>query len=154
MFEWLFKHKDSIQRHLRAPLLQERLRYLQYLYDNGSTPKTLRRYANYLIVIAKTLNLETHEVVRISDIIKATKKFDRRSNHRNNQHNNGLSKTAKSFKGLAIQWLDMLGRLQYPDKKESVSSKLIDEYVAYMRYERGLSEPKFSASHYENRNEV
>ena len=138
MFEWLFKRKDSIHRHLQSPLLEERLRYLQYWYDNGATFKTLRRYSNYLIVIVKALKLETHDLITFSDITKATKKLDSRSNH--NQYKSGLSKNSRNFRTIAIQWMDMLGRLQYPDKKESVSSKLIDEYVAYMRYERGLSE--------------
>jgi len=140
MFEWLFKRKDSIQRQLHAPLLEERLRYLQYWYDNGATFKTLRRYSNYLIVIVKVLQLETHDLITFSDITKATKKLDSLSNHHHNQHKSGLSKNSRNLKTIAIQWLDMLGRLQYPDKKESVSSKLIDEYVAYMRYEKGLSE--------------
>lgn len=140
MFEWLFKHKDSIQRQLQAPLLEERLKYLQYWYDNGATFNTLRRYANYLLVIVKALKLETHDLITFSDIAKATKRLNSRSNQRNNQGKHGLSKNSKNFKRIAIHWMDMLGRLQYPDKKENIASKLIDEYVAYMRYERGLSE--------------
>src|SRR5262249_37345490 len=111
MFEWLFKRKDSIQRQLQAPLLEERLRYLQYWYDNGATFLTLRRFANYLLVIVKVLKPETRDLVTFSDIIKATTRFDNRSNHRNNQPKRGLSKNSKSFKRIAIQWMDMLGRL-------------------------------------------
>lgn len=139
MFQWLFKRKGAIQRHLHSPLLEERLRCLQYWYDNGFTFKTLRRYSNYLIAIVNILELETRDLITLSELTKAIKKLDNRSNH-HHTHKSGLSKNSRNLKAIAILWLDLLGRLQYPDKKESISSKLIDEYVSYMRYEKGLSE--------------
>ena len=43
------------------------------------------------------------------------------------------------FKSVAIEWLDMLGRLKYPEIKGTTSLKLIAQYVDYMDQERGLS---------------
>jgi len=137
MFEWLFKCKHAIQRHLKAPLLQERLMYLQYWYDNGATFNTLRRYASFLLVIVKMLKLKTSRVISIEEITKAAEKLSSSSTH---YSRNRCSKNARNFKSIAIGWLHMLDRLKYPDEEVNISSKLITEYTSYMRLERGLSE--------------
>jgi hypothetical protein len=51
-----------------------------------------------------------------------------------------FSKTAlMRFKSVAIEWLDMLGRLGHPEIESTTSLKLIAQYVDYMDLERGLS---------------
>ena len=135
MFVWLFKRKGAIQRQQSGPLLQERLKYLQYYKDNGATFKTLRRYANYLLIVARVLKLQNNRIVPISEITKAAQKLSNRSGYKN-----GLSKNARSFRGIAICWLEMLGRLKYPDKKNTIASELITNYADYMWLERGFTE--------------
>jgi site-specific recombinase XerD len=139
MFVWLFKRKAAIQRHQSGPLLQERLKYLQYYKDNGATFKTLRRYANYLLIVARVLKLQNNRIVPISEITKAAQKLSNRSGYKN-----GLSKNARSFRYIAICWLEMLGRLKYPDKKNTIASELITKYADYMRLERGFTEGSIS----------
>src|SRR5437016_4858755 len=99
IFDFLFKKKNAIQRHLSEPLLQERLKYLQYYKDNGATIKTLRRYANHLLVIVHALKLQNNKTITISEITKAAQKLSNKSGYKN-----GLSKNARSFKGIAICW--------------------------------------------------
>ena len=53
MFKQKIKRSFYRQKHLDAPLLEERLMYLQYWHDNGAVTNTLRKIAQYLLVIMK-----------------------------------------------------------------------------------------------------
>lgn len=140
MFSWLFKRQKAIQRQLNAPLLQERLKFLQFYLDNGSTVKTLRRYANYLLVVVDILKLKKNKIISISKILEEPQKLFARSGC-----GNQLSKNEGLIKGVAIHWLDMLGWLKYPKKKNTLASDLITKYTDYMLLERGFTEGSISA---------
>lgn len=45
----------------------------------------------------------------------------------------------------SVNWLKMIECLKYPVKKANPAKNLIDQYVDYMRLERGLSEETIDA---------
>jgi len=45
MFDQLFRRRAAVRRHLSAPLLEERLEYLQYCANQGYTLSTLSAWA-------------------------------------------------------------------------------------------------------------
>ena len=55
MFDELFKRTAAVVRHTAAPLLVERLLYLEHLRDVGSAHKTLIRYADGMLCIGEML---------------------------------------------------------------------------------------------------
>jgi integrase/recombinase XerD len=140
LFNKIFERRHALQRHVNAPLLEERLKYLQYWSDNGATLSTLRFIAHYLLAIIACLKLQKQEVVTLKEIRKAANKWSKRSTGNIYMRQQDFSRTAMMrFKSVAIEWLDMLGRLEHPEIKATTASKLIAQYVDYMDQERGLS---------------
>ena len=140
MFNKIFQRKYTIERHFNAPLLQERLKFLNYCFDNGVAIKTLQRIAQYLLVIIDYLNLEYKEVITIAEVERGANKWSNQFyRYANAKHYK--SKNANScFIVYATQWLGMLGRIHYPSKNISLFSNQLQQYINYLRHEKGLSE--------------
>lgn len=137
----IVERRMALQRHVNAPLLEERLKYLQKWADNGASLSTLRHIAHHLLGIIDYLQLEKKRVIISKEIQKAADRWACRSVGHVCMRKRNSSKTAMMrFKSVATHWLDMLGRLKCPEEKTTVSGELIDQYVNYMRQERGLSE--------------
>lgn len=140
LFNKIFERRHALQCHVNAPLLEERLKYLQYWSDNGATLSTLRFIAHYLLAIIDYLKLQKKEVISLKEIQKAADKWAKRSIGHIYMRQQDFSKTAMMrFKSVAIEWLDMLGRLEYPEIEVTTSLKLIAQYADYMNQEKGLS---------------
>jgi hypothetical protein len=56
LFNQLFERRHALKRHTSAPLLQERLMYLQYRSDLKVEESTLRGTAQYLLIIMDALH--------------------------------------------------------------------------------------------------
>lgn len=57
-FAQIYKDKKNIQHHLEAPLLKERLQYLEWWSINGAAKQTLRRMAVNLLRVARFVNFK------------------------------------------------------------------------------------------------
>lgn len=146
IFNRIFERRKALQNHVNAPLLEERVRYLQKWADNGATLSTLRYIAHYLLGIIDYLKLETKEVITPKEIQEAADRWAGRSTGHIFMRPQAFSHISMMrFKSVATGWLDMLGRLRYPEEKVTVSRTLIIQYVDYMRQERGLSEETIEA---------
>jgi integrase/recombinase XerD len=140
LFNRVFERRKALQRHINAPLLEERLMYLQKWADDGATLNTLRFIAHYLLAIIDFLKLHKKKVITLKEIQKAANKWATRTTG-HIYMKVGFSKgSMMRFKSVAINWLDILGRLKHPKEKVDPFSEFIDKYVDYMRKERGLSE--------------
>ena len=141
IFKRLFERRKALQNHVNAPLLEERVKYLQKWADNGASLSTLRHIAHYLLGITDHLKLEIKDVITPKEIQKAANRWASRSTGHIFMRPKTFSHASMMrFKSVATEWLDMLGRLKYPEEKATVSRTLIIQYVDYMRQERGLSE--------------
>ena len=68
MFEQLFTMPRAVKRYSRAPLLEERLRYLAHCAAGGSTRSSLRLIAQHQLVLIDYLHLLTAESVTVDEI--------------------------------------------------------------------------------------
>jgi hypothetical protein len=75
MFDKICKSSRAIERHLTAPLVEQRLSYLNYCAARGSSVKTLRLEANYLLAIIDCLDLKAAGFVSPSDIEAAANRW-------------------------------------------------------------------------------
>ena len=131
MFNKIFTSKYTIQRYLDAPLLQERLKYLNYWYANGATQHTLRVIARLLLLIIDYLKIENKKLITISEIKRAAKKMDACLNRRY---------LVPYFIYTATRWVNMLGMLKHPAvKNNNFESKLL-QYIDYLHKDKGASE--------------
>lgn len=139
LFNQLFKRRHALKRHNSAPLLQERLVYLQHLADLEAKECTLRRVAQYQLVIMDFLHFYTIRMIPMHEIEEAALKWA--ENEKVRRRNNTYSKLSKGrFIHDAVSWFKMLGCLI----KEPVSpipfQKYRDKYLKYITQEQGLSE--------------
>jgi len=137
MFNQIFKNPCTISRYLNAPLLEDRLNYLNYRSKQSSTRTVLREIACYQLIIIKHLRLDNEGVITFKEIKSAANRWAQKG---------ALQRQFKDFSFLeykrfirhATLWLRFLGRIETPIPR-SVPEKII-EFSDYMREERGLSE--------------
>jgi integrase/recombinase XerD len=140
LFNCIFERRHALRRHINAPLLKERLLYLQKWADGGATTNTLRHIAHYLLAVIDFLKLDKKESASPKEIQKAAEKWAARTSG-NIYRKKGSSKASeRRFKSIATNWLDMIGKLKRPKEKTNPYWKFITQYIDYMRKERGLSE--------------
>ncbi len=58
MFDQIFERSDALRRQLAGPLREPRLAYLHHRAEQGAPRSTLRKLAQYLLVVAERLKLQ------------------------------------------------------------------------------------------------
>ena len=137
MFNQLFKCPRTIERHLAAPLVEQRLRYLNYCALRGASTTTLRLEAAYLLAITDRLNLQAEGQVSQADIDAAANLWIARPNQCHRKKDS--SATKRKFITAARHWLKFLGRLKDHAISPCPEAHLLAEFVSYMERERGWS---------------
>jgi hypothetical protein len=111
LFYKIFEREDAINRHLNAPLLHERVKYLQYWANNGAALRTLEQIAPYLLLIIDYLDLKNKKLVTVAEIEKAGLLWVTTKN-KPRKIQADYSKIAKNrFIYYAVRWLKMINRL-------------------------------------------
>lgn len=139
LFNHLFERRHALKRHTSAPLLQERLLYLQHRADLKAKESTLKGIAQYLLIIINALHLNTIRMLSVHEIEKAALKWA--ENEKVYGRKNKYSKLSKRrFIYNAVSWFKMLGCLIKRPKPVIPFQEYRDKYLDYMVYERGLAE--------------
>lgn len=135
MFDLLFNCREAVARHQSAPLLNERVRFLQFCKVCGSPRGTLRRVACELLVVIDQLHLQREGVVQLTDVKAAAHRWAyRRPSHYKLRDAENIK---RHFISVATRWLRFLGRLQAPPA--DWYQNFIDEFASYMEHDKGLS---------------
>ncbi len=139
MFDQLFEHPYALTRHKTGPLVEERLRYLGHLAEEGKARRTLLGVASYLIVVADYLRLADRrgEAISAAEIEEKAVLWADRSPKPSDGMPRLLSRAC--FLRNATDWLRFMGRLQRPAPVRSPYADRIDDFADYMHRERGLS---------------
>lgn len=138
LFNKIFERRHALRRHTSAPLLKERLMYLQYWDDNGSPKGNLKGTAEYLLIVMNYLNFYQLRMVSPNELEKAADLWA--SNEDIKRRGSNYSEIAKArFARTASGWFDMLSCLEKPIKPTIPFDEYLTQYVAYMREEQGLS---------------
>ena len=140
MFEELFKDPRAIERYQTAPLCKERLRYLRYRAESGSTPSTLKVIANSQLCLVHLLNLTDGETVSISQVKAAATKWTHPTGAQFGRTIPASAMSISKFIGRCVRWLRFLKKLEERAVVTHAHSGEVAAYEAWMRDERGLSE--------------
>lgn len=144
LFNQLFERHHALKRQTTAPLLQERLMYLQHRADSGAKKCTLRRIAQYLLLIMDYLHFFSLRMISLKEIERAAEKWA--ANEAIKRRVNHYSKFARArFIYDASQWFDMLDCLKKQSKPPVPFQEQLDKYNEYMLHEQGLSKNTISA---------
>ena len=140
LFYKIFKRRYTLNRHSTAPLLKERMKYLQYWDENGATIASLREISSYLLRVIEYINLKHKKIVTIAEIKAAANKWAHYQSTNPRKWNDYSDSAKRCFISHAFNWLKMIGYLRLPAEKPQPFSIYLHKYIEYMRYERGFSE--------------
>src|ERR1700730_10280569 len=129
MFQCLLRTDHAYRRHCDGPFAIERERYLRYCADSGATFITLRMKSNELLGAARLLPPSATHGVGMEELLVMVRK--RTSIHKGRT-------TGQRFIDITRPWLRYLGWWREP-KAEIPFQTQLDQYVAWMRDERGFS---------------
>lgn len=139
LFSRLFERRQALKRHTSAPLLPERLLYLQHWADLNAKEGTLRRMAQYQLLIMDLLHFQAVRPVAVHEIKTAASKWAKNKKVRRRHHM--YSKCSKRrFIYDATSWFEMLGCLIKELEAPIPFQDYRDKYLEYMRQEQGLAE--------------
>jgi integrase/recombinase XerD len=137
MFDQLYKAPRTRERHFKAPLLDERIRYLSHWAAQGGIRSSLRVKAQDLLTFIDYLHLETAREIDEKQISKAADRWATRQPQPPNVIDFRYGKLR--FISHARQWIAFLGRLRQPEVPRPPYIHMIEEFSDYMREEKGLS---------------
>ena len=141
MFETLYKDPATIARYRRAPLAEERERYLNAVAAWGAVGDIVRRVARSQLVLIELLNLPDADVpVDLETVDTAVQAWCR----------NVPEVSAADFRRYALRWLRFLGWLEEPVRDAHPHAGEVESYTAWMRDDRGLSEATAGNCRYES----
>jgi site-specific recombinase XerD len=137
MFHHIFKYQGIAARHLAAPLLEQRVSYLNHRASLGAAKTTLRIEAGYLLAIIECLELAPSGEVSSAQLEAAAQRWSTRTepSHRAKD----LSGGKRLFLTTAKNWLGFLGRWQPPAPAPCPEAQRLAEFLAHLERERGWS---------------
>ncbi|MDE0262059.1 MAG: tyrosine-type recombinase/integrase [Bryobacterales bacterium] len=134
MFEHLYKDPATIAKYQRAPLLEDRERYLRSAIASGTVGDVVRRVARTQLVLVDLLNLPDAGIpIRLATVERAVQGWCR----------NVSAVSAANFRRHAFRWLRFLGWLDEPLDAHP-HARQVAAFAAWMRNDRGLSEATVS----------
>jgi len=137
MFDKLFTRPHALARHYAAPCLESRERYLLHCKEQGYPRSSLEKIAWALLVFSKSIDLCRPGRITRREIEFAVDHRIRFHRHPNPGYEPKSSRLL--FIGTAIAWLRFLGYFEELLIKPTAFSKQVEEFVTFMRDERGLS---------------
>ena len=113
IFNQIFIRQSTINKHLNAPLLQERLEYLNYCASCHMRSQTVQDIARFLLMIVESLNLEAYRVVTVKEIETVIKNWLPPRNKSYKKSAFSIA-TQTHFVKHAINWLENINWLEKP----------------------------------------
>ena len=141
MFAELFERPHALMRQRTAPLVEERIRYLRRLADEGLARSTRRVAAVYLLAVCDYFDLadRSDELIGDTEIEEKAAAWARRGALAGPGEGGHSLSARRRFRHHATQWLRFLGQLQETPRRSAPCAELITDYAEYMTDERGLS---------------
>lgn len=138
MFESFFQYPTVVARHCEGPAADERQRFLLHRAKQGAAHGTLLQIARELLIIAKHINVTSSKAMGKNDLEVAADKWARYQQRRH--RSSGPRWSRELFLRVGTDWLRFLGRWQEPEPAPSPFAAPIQDFVHFLREERGLSE--------------
>ncbi len=137
MLETLLERSFSLNRHRNAPLLTERVAFLEYLQEQGTRRTALRNVSGQLFHVVRLLKLEAMRDVGTEEIKEASRRWAEQQ--RSNPKAHSYDRTASYFEYVAKKWLRFAGKLRSPQTPRTWFTDYLEDFAKWMTEERGLS---------------
>jgi integrase/recombinase XerD len=137
MFETLYRYSRVLARHLDGPAAEERDRFVAHFAASGAASESVSHLASERLVVAQCLDVSGTRAITPEEIASAADRWVRHQRRLGRISDSRYSRLR--FVQVATDWLHFMARLQLPPVTPHPSAELVDEFVIYMRCERGLS---------------
>jgi integrase/recombinase XerD len=137
MFEDLFSSPKVLARHRTGPSVDARERFLAHCAGYGAARGTLLRLANELLVVAERIDVDSGKSYLLADVEAAAERWTRYQLRRGRAHSKRWPRV--QFIQVATAWLRFLGCLEERSAESKAFADQVDDFIAYLRDERGLS---------------
>ena len=115
MFEKIYLKESNLRKHLDAPLLNERMKFLSQMQEKGNCLRYLQITSKYLLFAVKALYLkdDSKEVVSFESIQLAGQEWKRMKLSSSRRHNadESVDTKTKDFVCTTVKWLSGIGRI-------------------------------------------
>jgi integrase/recombinase XerD len=145
MFETLFEKASAVIHHKAAPYAAERELYLVHCAKEGYKRGNLKKTAAILLAVVHELRDYTDLKIGEEQLQAMTERAARM--HRRYSKAVGIRYFYKLFEREARRWLRFLGRFQESSVKPLRFAHLLEDFVAWMEHERGLSSTTIETRH-------
>ncbi len=137
MLDTLLELPFALNRHRDAPLLEERLAFLKYLQERGTSRAALRNVSGQMLHVIDLLNLETLRDVSADEIKEAARRWGEQQ--RANARARTYVRTESYFEYVAKKWLHFAGKLKSPLTPRTLFTDHLEDFAQWMTEEQGLS---------------
>ena len=137
MLDTLLELPFALNRHRDAPLLEERLAFLEYLQERGTSRAALRNVSGQLLHVIDLLKLETLRDVSVGEVKEASRRWGEQQ--RRNARARTYVRTEIYFEYVAKKWLRFAGRLKSPSTPVTWFTDHLQDFARWMTEEQGLS---------------
>ena len=112
MLDTLLELPFALNRHRNAPLLEERLAFLKYLQERGTSRAALRNVSGQMLHVIDLLKLKTLRDVDLGEVKEAARRWGEQQQA--NARARSYVRTLSYFEYVAKKWLRFAGRLKSP----------------------------------------
>lgn len=125
----LFTHYDALDRHINAPMLEEREAFLHHLLELGRTRRIVIDVAATVCHVVRLTQASDRKAVNEADISIATRKWIEEVPQTRNSH----TSSGENFKATARSWFRFLGVYAPPRKSDHLFESQFTEFMDCMR---------------------
>ena len=137
MLDTLLELPFALNRHRDAPLLEERLAFLKYLQERGTSRAALRNVSGQMLHVIHLLKLETLRDVSVDEVKEAARRWGEQQ--RANAKARTYVRTQSYFEYVAKKWLHFAGRLKSPPRPRPWFTDHLEDFARWMTEEQGLA---------------
>jgi site-specific recombinase XerD len=140
MFERLVKTAHVAERYRKAPLAQERERYLEHLHRSGHSHDRLKRVNHLLLAVVERTKINGKTPILVADLFEAAGKWVAQT-ARSSTLPRSIHGAQIDFVSSASGWLRFLGWLEEPcPTPEKPFSNELAMFLHHLHEERGLTD--------------
>ena len=133
MIDSVFLIESVQETHRRAPLLEEREKYLTYLFEIGTRRERVRNVATMLLHVVRLLKLDSTRSVGMDEILRGCERWVGESNACRRR------RSPYHFQLVATNWLRYRGSLITAPKPVAQFGDLLSEFLNAIGSQRGLA---------------
>jgi integrase/recombinase XerD len=136
-YKYPFRQRAHHERHLAAPLLEERDEYLNHLLQRGTSARRVQSISRKLLSVIHFLQLRSTSAVTVHAIDGATQRW---KDSIEKSTNRTVSSVAfDDFRRAAINWLQYRNLLIETPKPPTPYGDLMSNYIFHIKVTRGMT---------------